>query len=376
MKVAFFIGSLNRGGAETLLLDIFRRKNDAPFECMLIYRNEGDLSDEFRATGVPMFRLKPRHGAFAYFSDLRHLLKENKVDILHTHTVANGVIGILSTCFSGIKLAASFHGFISMLKYMVFTHLIMWFADRSIFVSNYERDWFLSHVLLAPRNRCEVVYNGIDFSKFDASPVEPDFLKEEASVEDSCLRMTMVGNFVSGRSQLFLCKALKALSDKGSLDFRFYFIGKQSLKEPERWDDCLRYCRDNHLLGDKVVFLGGRADVPSVLQYMDAFVYASECDSFGIAVVEAMAAGVPVIVNDWIVMKEVTQNGEWASIYKTDDIDDCVAKIEDLARTTAEKRNKALALSEVVRHRFSIENHIQNLFLIYKSLLSDDTAED
>ena len=75
-------------------------------------------------------------------------------------------------------------------------------------------------------------------------------------------------------------------------------------------------------------------------------------------------------------MKEVTQNGEWASIYKTDDIDDCVAKIEDLARTTAEKRNKALALSEVVRHRFSIENHIQNLYLIYKSLLSDDTAED
>ena len=45
MKVAFFIGSLNRGGTETLVLDTFRRKEVLPYECILIYRSEGELSE-------------------------------------------------------------------------------------------------------------------------------------------------------------------------------------------------------------------------------------------------------------------------------------------------------------------------------------------
>ena len=87
MKVAFFIGSLNRGGAEILVLDTLRKRNTAPFESILIYRNDGDLSDEYRATGVPMFRIKPTGTKLGYVPRLRRLLKKEKVDILHTQTL-------------------------------------------------------------------------------------------------------------------------------------------------------------------------------------------------------------------------------------------------------------------------------------------------
>ena len=148
-----------------------------------------------------------------------------------------------------------------------------------------------------------------------------------------------------------------------------YFIGKQSLSDPDRYDDCVQYCRENGLLDSCVFFLGGRSDVPAILQHVDAFVYSSDYDSFGIAVVEAMASGVPVLVNDWIVMKEITDDGVLATLYRSRDIDDCVAKLNDLADHINERKVYAQRVSGTVKQRYSIENHICNLSKVYQSTL-------
>ena len=84
------------------------------------------------------------------------------------------------------------------------------------------------------------------------------------------------------------------------------------------YDECVTYCQQNSLL-DKVSFLGSRDDVPTILQQLDAFVYATDHDTFGIGVVEAMAVGIPVFVNDWEVMTEITDNGKFATLYKSKD---------------------------------------------------------
>lgn len=369
MKVAFFIGSLSRGGMETLVLDTFRKRGIAPFDCILIYRNDGDLSDDYRATGVPMFRIKPTGNPLGYLSSLCRLLKQENVDVFHTQTVMNGLIGVFCKCFTHVRLVASFHGFLSKLKYKIYTHLVMWSADASVFVSSYEREWYVNHILFASKRRCHVVYNGIDFSKFDNETRVPDFLRDKDSSDSGILQMAMVGNFVSGRSQIFLCQALKTLRDRGKHDFRFYFIGKRSAKEPERYDACVGFCGENQLLDSHIFFLGGRGDIPAILPHLDAFVYSTECDSFGIAVVEAMAAGIPVIVNDWEVMKEISDNGAFASLYKTLDAEDCADRIEELADNLAERKAAARNVAGTVRDRFSIENHILNLHAVYESAM-------
>ena len=367
MKVAYFIGSLNRGGTETLVLDTFRRKEIAPYESILVYRNEGDMSDAYRATGVPMFRIKPTGFKLGYIPKLRRLLREENVDILHTQTLLNAFLGIFCTCFLHTKLVASFHGFFTSLSGRVFTHLVMWFADASVFVSGYVRDWYIKQTLFAPKKRCHVVYNGIDFSKLDKVYDVPDFIKESDLAPD-VIKMAMVGSFVGGRSQNFLCKALKAFSDKNICNFCFYFIGKKSDAEPDLYDNCIDYCKDNGLLNNTVFFLGGRSDVPAILQNVDVFVYSTNDDTFGIAVVEAMASGLPVIVNDWEVMKEVTDNGRLACMYKTKNIEDFAEHLEQLVLNLTRYKQDAQMNARIVREKYSIESHIQNLSHYYKLL--------
>lgn len=367
MKVAYFIGSLNRGGTETLVLDTFRKRHLAPYEAILVYRNEGDLSADYRATGVPMFRIKPSGIKIGYVPKLRRLLKREGVDVLHTQTLRNALLGVFCTCFSKIKLVASFHGFITYFTNKLMAPFVMLGADSTVFVSEYERAWYQNNVLFTSEKRSHVVYNGIDFSKFDIIYPEPVFLSEEGVGSSGIVKIVMVGNFVRGRSQRFLCEVMKAYSDGGGNRIRLYFIGKQSHSEPERYDDCLRFCAENGLLNSSIFFLGGRSDVPAILQHVDAFVYSSDYDTFGIAVVEAMASGIPVLVNDWIVMKEITDNGNWATLYKTQDVEDCLAKLRDLTERISERKSRAETVASIVRQRFSIENHIDNLSKVYFS---------
>lgn len=367
MKVAYFIGSLNRGGTETLVLDTFRKRCLAPFDSILLYRNEGDLSEDYRATGVPMFRIKPGRLKIGYVTRLRRLLKREGVDVLHTQTLRNALLGVFCTCFSKIKLVASFHGFITYSSNRLIAPFVMLGADSTVFVSEYEREWYLKHVLFTCEKRSHVVYNGIDFSKFDGDYPAPAFLDYDSNGSTGIVRMAMVGNFVRGRSQHFLCEVMKTYRDRGGERIRLYFIGRQSPSEPERYEDCLRFCRENGLLDSSVFFLGGRSDVPAILQHVDAFVYSSDYDTFGIAVVEAMASGLPVLVNDWAVMKEITDHGSLAALYGTRDVEDCLSKLNDLMGHLKERKAMAKKVAGIVRRRFSIENHIDNLNKVYHS---------
>ena len=368
MRVAFFIGGLNRGGTETLLLDTFRKQVGIPFESILIYRNEGDLSTAFRATGVKMIRVKPGRLKLGYLHQLRKILSNERVDILHTQTLLNAFLGLFCVCFSRIRLVASFHGFRASFIGRMLTHPVMWLADASVFVSDSEREWYLRNTLFAPKRRCHVIYNGIDFSKFINKYSTPDFLyNQDTGVSNRSINLVMVGNFTQVRSQLFLCRCLKRLLDEGVDGFQFFFVGKRSDAEPERYNDCIGFCEENGLM-DKVHFVGGRGDVPAILQHVDGFVYSSQRDTFGIAVVEALAVGVPVIVNDWGVMQEITDYGKLACLYKTNDVDDCVKKMKDFLYGIALYQSQAQKNASIIRERFSIERHIENLYSLYTSV--------
>ena len=367
MKVAYFIGSLNRGGTEMLMLDICRKKGYAPFEMILVYRNDGELSEEFKATGVPIFRIKPKGLKIGYLGQLRKLLKQEQVDILHAQTLTNGVIAILVSLFTHIKIVVSFHGFFYSSLMVLFRHFIMWNADALVFVSQFVRDWYVKNSLGCPKSHCNVVYNGINFDKFQIEYEEPDIIRENRLRNPSSLQLVMVGNFVSGRSQMVVCKSLKLLKDRGFRNLDFYFVGKRVDNEANLYDDCVKYCSDNDLL-DFVHFVGSRGDIPAILQYVDGFVYSTNDDTFGIAVVEAMVAGVPVIVNDWGVMKEITNNGEFATLFATRNEKDCALKIQELVESIEMYRLNAINRVNKVKEMYSIENHINGLSKVYDNL--------
>lgn len=368
MKIAYLLGSLNRGGTETLLLDVFKNADKAGFEFIGIHRKGGVLKDDFYAAGQRFFRLAPRFPFDVfYFYKLRKLLKKEQIDIVHAQQHLDAIYTKIACLGTNIKIVQTLHGYDDLSgKKIKLISLSFKLTDKNIFVSNFQKDYYTEKYCLIPENQT-TVYNGISFEKFDRKYNVPDFLKKIDS-DARRLQICMVGNFVRVREQNTVCKFLKLLRE-ADISFDFYFVGKKDEKEPWRYDNCVRYCEENGL-NNYVHFLGARADVPAILQNMDAFVYSTDHDTFGIAVIEAIACGLPVFVNDWGVMNEITNNGEWTTLYKTENEQDLLSKFAHFLKNREAYNEKAQIAAIGVRKKYNIETHINNLQQVYQSIIN------
>lgn len=366
LKVAYLLGSLNRGGTETLLLDVFKSWQKASYSFVGIHRKGGAYEEEFYAAGPKMYRLAPKRFRWGeYLRQLRQLLAYERVTVVHTQMALDCIYARLATMRSGIKVVTTFHGFdigTGLLKRLQ-NRIAIRMADVVCFVSQYEMAYYQQHYPIGNKGR--VVYNGVNFEKIDSAIPSLDFYHAKR------VRLAMVGNFVSGRSQNIIVKSIHILKKRGIADFDFYFIGRRVENVPKLYDDCVRVCKENNL--ENVHFIGGRGDVPSILKAMDGFVYSTVHDTFGIAVIEAIAVGLPVVVNDWQVMKELYKNGGKSVLFfRSNDIEDCADKMQILLQLLQKQNNEFKKVcSEYaveIRDTYSIGRHINHLYEVYNGL--------
>lgn len=369
MKIAYLFGSLNRGGTETLMLDFFKIAKDDDLNIIGVYRKNGVLLCDYKNTGVEMFQLKPKHiFDLFYFLKLRKLLTSNKISIVHAQQSIDALYAWCACLGTGIKIVLTLHSYNP--KYFWLAHNIVKFiirkTDLNIFVSKSQRAYYQKKYALEPYYKQHVIYNGISFDKFNS--INNKSIRSELNISQNSLLLGSVGNFTSVKDQMTTCKFLNLLNKKG-INFAFLFVGEKDKNEPWRYDDCLQYCKYNNLSG-KVFFLGTRDDVPNILNQLDAFIYSSNHDTFGIAVIEAMAMGLPVFVNDWEVMKEITENGKHGILFKTGNEHDLYSKFLQFLQNKEPFIQKAKKDAAWARQKYDISIYLKELKNIYAELLS------
>jgi glycosyltransferase involved in cell wall biosynthesis len=379
MKIAYLFGSLNRGGTETLLLDVFRNASKNNLESLGIYRKTGVYENEFLTSGVPMYKLSVGRNPISYLFRLRKLLHKNNVTIVHAQQPIDALYARIACIGTGIKVVLTLHGYdyTENKEGLFVLKTIIGRTDRNIYVSDTQRTYYEDKYKLSQVKQT-VVYNGISFDKLDKhhtqstalsrAPSYEENLRAELQLSPDILLIGSIGNFNLVRDQFTICNFLKLLHGQG-IDFHFVFAGKRIDSMPDLYDRCVNFCRDNEL-EKNVLFLGVRNDVPEILRQLDAFVYSTDHDTFGIAVVEAMAVGIPIFVNDWGVMTEITDGGKYASLYKTKDEQDLLREFMLFLQNKEVYRNKANQAATFVREKYSIEKHIEKLKEVYSDIVN------
>ena len=364
MKIAFLLGSLNRGGTETLLLDVFQNADKAAFKFIGIHRKDGAYKTDFYATEQPLFKLSPKFPFDPiYLWKLRKLLKDENIQIVHAQQPIDALCAWLVRLRTNFKIVLTWHGYDFQIKKLsaFINNFIIKRVHCNIFVSQTQMMHYQKKYKVNTQ-KCSVVYNGIDFSKLKMSYPSCS-LRKDLEISANVLLLGAVGNFNDVRDQMTLCRFLKLLQEQNVL-FHFLFVGKQIDSSPQKYDDCVNFCSQNNL-NDQVHFLGTRQDVPQILTQLDAFLYASDHDTFGIAIVEAIAAGIPVFVNDWEVMKEVTEDGKYATLYKTKNEKDLLCHFMSFLKNQNSYKENAEKSSQCVQKKYSIKKHIQELINVY-----------
>jgi len=365
MKVAYLLGSLNRGGTEILQLDVFKNADKQHLSAIGVYRKGGELEHDFNVSGLMLYKLAVGQNLLTYLRRLRKLLLEQRITLVHAHQPIDALFAYLALWGTSIPVILSIHGYDFQSNF--FSGSILRFilrrTRRNVFVSAAVKNYYVGKYKLCEANQT-VVYNGVSFDKLKPTHTTTH-IRSTLNIGDDTLLLGTVGNFLPGRDQLTLCRFLNELKQR-QIPFHFVFIGKRVEAFADLYDSCVNYCSNNEL-SEYVSFLGSRTDVGDILGQLDAFLYATDHDTFGLAVVEAMATGIPVFVNDWDVMREITDDGKHATLYKTKNETDLVREFVLFLQNKPTYQNKAADAAKFVRDNYSIEKHIEKLKEVYRS---------
>jgi len=368
MKVLFLLDSLNRGGSQILALDICRNASAHGMEVTLVATGGGHLEEDFKRSGVEFIRLQRKSPVdLRVVRALRKIVRERKIEIIHTQQAVEGVHAYLSTVGTRTKRVLALNGYVPDKK----NHRALTFLwprmDANLFCSAGLEVWFREEAGLNINRNVHVILLGVDDKRLRTNG---NSLRSKLGLEADALLFGMVANFYPEprKDQMTVCKALPALVREFP-NAHFVFSGDPALA-PDKFDACVAYCRDHgvapnaHFLG-----LGNRDDIPGVYDALDVFVLSSIHEGLGLVAIEAMLLGKPCVLSDIGPLMEVANNGEFAVMFKTGDAEALAGKLIELARDPAKRKDLADRSQRWARDEFSIDAYLAKLKQLYQSLL-------
>mgnify|MGYP000861575471 CR=1 FL=1 len=293
MRVAQLIDNLKWGGAQKMMAQLAQALAERQHEITVISLGSSNtpLAEDLRAHHIRVVEFSAPH-LFdpVRLGHLAHFLRSEKFDILHSYLTYANIMGVLAGKLTGVPVVASLHSagidprFYHPIRYQIETWLLRFGAHCviangcSIAKANQQR---LGH------KRIVVIPNAVTIPP-SISTAERVALRAELLPKPNRLLLISVGRLSppKGYSDLLTAFA-KVLPTHRSVFLMI--VGDGSLRsELERQVESL-------VLNQDVLMTGARSDIPRLLAASDLFVNASHWEGLSVAILEAMAAGLPVV---------------------------------------------------------------------------------
>jgi sugar transferase (PEP-CTERM/EpsH1 system associated) len=363
--ILYLITELSTGGAQAALLRLLkgldRRRYTPTVACL--YNGDGAVAREIRALSIPVFDAQMRHKADlpALLRLYRHI-RRSRPTILHTSLFHANLSGRVLGRLAGVPTVICSERTMAMedaWRYRV-NRWTIGLADRVIAVSANVRDFCVSHIGL-PADKLVVIYNGVEL------PEEPTSSRQEARAE---LGLPGDGPVVGTVSRLnpvkgvdFLIQALAQMDD-----VTLVIIGDG----PER--AALEVLAGDLGVAGRIHWAGHRRDVPHLLPALDVFVQPSLHEGLPNTVLEAMAAGLPVVATAVGGTPEVVVDGLTGVLVPPRDSSALAGAVAMLLSDQNLRHGMGQAGRERVAKHFAARRMIEQTERLYEQLLSERKA--
>ncbi|WP_199504291.1 glycosyltransferase [Qipengyuania sp. YIM B01966] len=303
-RVLHLLKWLPRGGIETWLTHVFAHSADAPVqhEVLLMQDEIGPYEDKVRAAGIIIHTLPVRSWGRWLVALYRFLRRAGPFAAFHAHVysvVSAPALAVAAAAGVPVRIIHN-HGARTLgADYQKLGHRLREIAGSTIAAAVATRRVAISEVamrqLAGPRWRdsknCTILLYGFDYSAFSGAADRARALRHRLNIPDANKIIGHVGRFDSQKNHVFLIETFARLA----IDHphtTLVLIGRGPLQ-----DDVERQVAANGLT-DRVIFAGGTDDIPAFMHLFDLFLFPSHSEGLGIVVLEAQAAGCPVLMPD------------------------------------------------------------------------------
>jgi len=347
--------SLPLGGKETMLLDYLKNLDRDIFRVhVATLTSNGELIAEAKKYSDHYFCLERKTAVdICAIWRLRRIIVDHHIQLVHTNQWIDSLYIYASTVGLKVKKVSTIHGNISGWRRQIYRAILRRF-DRVICVSESSRTDLISQGY--SKSNLDVIYNGISLD---------DFRKTESCSSDRMfIHIGMTGSFRKERDHLTLCRAVHHLVQAGDNRIKVRLIG--AALEPEREAEVKCYCKEKGLY-EYIRFIGPCRDIPQQLSQLDIYVASSISETFGLALVEAMACGLPVIASDIPAFMEIIEHGKYGLHFQVGNAEELAQHIGALMKDKAlrvqygglaRKRAAAFSIASSVRRMESLYEHL------------------
>jgi glycosyltransferase involved in cell wall biosynthesis len=228
-----------------------------------------------------------------------------------------------------------------------------------------------------------VVHNGIDVERFDrsidraAAHILGPSAAHNATGSNLPMLVGTVGHLAPIKGHDVFVRAAALIRRAGSRaaqqrDVRFVIIGEDKSPQMEYRKSLERLVAELDLSG--IVDLPGwRDDMPAMLAALTLFVSAARSEPFGLAIVEAMAAGLPIVATASEGASEIIEHGATGRLVPIDNRDALAEAIIDLLDVPAERSRLGHKAEQTARERYSLTRMARDTERVYREALAEST---
>jgi glycosyltransferase involved in cell wall biosynthesis len=386
VRVMRLIARLNIGGPALHVAALTTGLDPARYDSRLVTgqagSREGDMSDLLAAAAHPPVVIPQMGRDVSPIADavtlarLVDLMRQFRPHVVHTHTAKAGAVGRLAARLTSVPVVVhTFHGHVfsgyfgrlgSRLAVLA-ERFLAGLSDRLITLSVQLREE-IARFGVAPLDKIEVIPLGLDLGRFaGGASRRPGALRQALGLRPEATVIGSVGRLVPIKNHWLFLQAAGALRAAGR-DAVFVIVGDGELRAPLEAE--ARRLR----LDGSVYFTGWRRDLPEIYADLDLLVNTSLNEGTPVAVIEAMAAGVPVVATRVGGVPDVIADGLTGTLVASGDVEALVRALNACLDCPEQSRRMAEAACHLALERYSREQLVERIDSLYSRLLADKRA--
>lgn len=267
------------------------------------YENPADCVIPYCDTyyNVPFERNPLKPGNLKAYKELKHIIDEGEYDIIHCHTPVGAMLTRLAAKQArkqGTKVFYTAHGFhfykgAPAINWILYYPVEKWLSRYTdVLITINKEDYERAKTFKAGKV-CYVPGVGIDLKKFNAGYVNKEQKRKEIGVSADDFVLLSVGELIPRKNHEVVIRALSVLKQLDKLNHIEYVICGRGSYEAD-----LRKLAEGLDVADHVHFLGYRNDISEICNCADLFVFMSHQEGLPVALMEAMACGLPAVCSN------------------------------------------------------------------------------
>lgn len=386
LTVMQIISNLEIGGAQEMVRTLAESLSEAGCRSIVCTFRDGPLREEIERAGIPVEMLPQRRHSIlnlALFADearairrrLCEIVQEHQVDVLQTHLLRSMDFLVLSLRRDpGPRVFWTFHNSLFDLRadhldrhgWLLgpkrFSHHLLYrlgsrWVDGLVAVSEDVRGAILDTMPGIPPDKITVVANCVDIDRYGISE-ERERFRRALGFGDSDHLMTAVATFKRQKGHRTLLGAAAKVMPRFPR-LKMLLVGDGDLRE------AMETLTAVEGLDDQIHFLGARQDVPEILAASDSFVLPSLWEGLPMALIEAMATGLPIIATDVSGTRDVMVPGETGLLVPPGDSESLAQAVEMLLNDPARGRRMGAAARRQVTALYGSHKQAAEYMALY-----------